>query len=159
MGLPITFLGAAMRRHLEEYSMPEPNSGCQLWLGAGSSYGVVSRRGERRLAHIIAWENTKGSVPDGLKVCHRCDVPPCINVNHLFLGTQGDNLRDMWIKGRGKTPGTFRGSANKCSILTEADIPRIRSDSRILREIAADYDVHLSLIWLIKRRKVWKHVP
>lgn len=143
-------------------SMPEPNCGCLLWLGPYNrdGYGrLTCEDGERRLAHRVAWEEAKGPIPDGLHALHECDVPPCINVDHLFLGTQTDNDADMWRKGRGKTPGTFWGSANKRSVLIESDIPAIRADDRILRRIAEDYGVTLGLIWLVKKRRAWKHIP
>ena len=57
-----------------------------------------------RGAHQIAWELTYGPVPPGLHVLHRCDVPPCINPGHLWLGTNADNQRDRHLKGRTKLP-------------------------------------------------------
>lgn len=51
-------------------------------------------------AHRKAWEDEHGPIPPGMKVLHRCDNPPCVNVDHLFLGTQADNIADMIAKGR-----------------------------------------------------------
>lgn len=153
---------APIRERLEAHSMPEPSSGCILWMGpynGNSCYGRMTCDGVRVLAHRVAWAEERGPIPDGLGVLHRCDVPACINVDHMFLGTQADNDADMWAKGRGETPGTFRGSANKCAKLSESDIPKIRQDKRIMRIIAEEYGVHLSLIWLVKNRKIWMHVP
>lgn len=89
---------------------------------------------------------------------HSCDVTRCIEPNHLFLGTKADNTADMRRKGRGFDIPPRRGSSNERAVLTEEQIPAIRADNRLLREIAEDYGVHLSLISLVKRRKVWKHV-
>lgn len=76
-------------------------SDCWMWTGARmrgeGSYG----RFRNRLAHRVAWELFKGPIPFGLYVLHRCDNPPCVNPEHLFLGTQQDNMDDAHQKGRG----------------------------------------------------------
>lgn len=85
--------------------------GCWEWTGPRNeyNYGVTSepatpQRGASQLAHRIAWEKTHGAIPAGMNVCHRCDNPPCIRPEHLFLGTQSDNMRDAWRKGRLRIP-------------------------------------------------------
>lgn len=60
----------------------------------------VSINGKIVAAHRYAWEQANGPIPESMFVCHRCDNPPCINVDHLFLGTPKDNTRDMALKGR-----------------------------------------------------------
>jgi hypothetical protein len=80
----------------------------------------------------MAWMLTHGDIPDGLNVCHRCDVPLCCNPNHLFLGTQADNLADCRAKGR--MPPRRRGL--KLSIADRAAI-RARLATRRHGEIAA----------------------
>ena len=51
------------------------------------------------LVHRLVWEEVRGPIPEGMSILHRCDNPPCINIDHLFIGTQGDNMRDMTAKG------------------------------------------------------------
>lgn len=65
-------------------------------------YGVVSqgRKNPKILAHRKAWADANGPIPEGVCILHKCDNPPCINVEHLFLGTQADNVADMNAKGR-----------------------------------------------------------
>lgn len=81
-----------------------PGSGCWLFAGAtdDKGYGLVSsRRGSAPLkAHRVSYEYHHGPIPRGLLVCHKCDTPACVNPEHLFLGTQLDNMRDCSAKGR-----------------------------------------------------------
>lgn len=85
---------------------PEPNSGCWLWSGAWNGkwnvcgYGRFNIDGVMRQAHRWAYEHFRGPIPDGLFACHKCDTPPCVNPDHLFLGTAVDNMADMIRKGR-----------------------------------------------------------
>ena len=80
---------------------------CWPVLNAGDDYGRVLVGSRRVGAHRVAWEMAHGPIPDGMVVMHGCDNPPCVNVAHLSLGMQLDNIADRVRKGR-----SARGAAN-----------------------------------------------
>ena len=77
-------------------------NGCIEWTGYTSptGYGTISVKGKMIPTHRLVWELAGVTIPDGMKSLHRCDNPPCCNIDHLFLGTQADNVADMLAKGR-----------------------------------------------------------
>jgi hypothetical protein len=108
----------------EECFQPEPNSGCWLWLGGVQSmgYGMLGPKKHRVLATRFSYEKYKGPIPIGLSVLHRCDTPLCVNPDHLFAGTQRDNLRDAAQKGR-----TVHGEQHPGAKLTNQQVVEIRA--------------------------------
>ena len=102
---------------IEKHSIPEPNSGCWLWIGSlkNSGYGQVGwgsvLDGSRTMlsAHRAAYLAFNGPIPDGLLVRHICDNKVCVNPDHLIVGTQSDNLDDMTCRGR-----AFWGAQTHC---------------------------------------------
>lgn len=109
--------GAPLGERFSRYVEPEPNTGCHLWAGAVNAhgYGRLTVGKTQLLAHRIAWVLRFGDIPDGLGVLHRCDLPACVNPDHLFLGSQLDNARDMAKKRRGRKGslpyGVYRAGA------------------------------------------------
>jgi hypothetical protein len=109
-------------------------------------------------AHRIAWELTNGPIPEGFDILHKCDFPPCNNPNHLFPGTQKDNMNDMYSKGRGNAK---RGSLNYGAKVTEMDVVKIRQlreQGLMLKEIADIYDLAITTTCNIIHKQTWKHV-
>ncbi len=146
----------ALVERLDFYSMPEPNSGCQLWTGSTTDgYGRLRWRGKPRKAHRLSWEAHYGPVPDGQLVCHKCDVPSCINPLHLWLGTNDDNMADMARKGR---VVAARGEQNKRSKLTAEQVVAIRIAAGSQREIARQYGISQPQVGHIKRGQQWRHL-
>lgn len=78
--------------------------GCLLWAGSRdlNGYGRIRKAGTNYKAHRLAYEQFKGTIPIGMEVCHSCDNPPCVNPDHLFVGTTKDNALDRQAKGRGR---------------------------------------------------------
>ena len=89
-----------VEEYLTRYE-PEPTSGCWLWTGNTlGGYGVVSFKRIRKLAHRVSFEYYKGKIPEGLIIRHTCDNPMCINPDHLIVGTNSENSKDMVKRGR-----------------------------------------------------------
>lgn len=132
--------------------------GCWLWLGAPTTwgYGKIRRDGQYVAAHRASWELHNGPIPDGLFVLHRCDVRLCVRPDHLFLGTQADNVHDAMSKGRRAV-----GMRHPMAKLDHAAVRRIyrrREAGERLRVIAHDFGVSTALVSQIARGRIWQHV-
>jgi len=138
--------------------MPEPNSGCWLWIGAldSNGYGRINLHGRNQTAHRVSWTIHRGSIPDGLCALHHCDTPACVNPDHLYLGTMKDNTRDMWVRNRA---ADRVGQSNGRAKLTPLQVITIRDDSfSTISSIARKFGVSRTAVRLIKQRKNWSHL-
>lgn len=145
-----------LAQKLERNSIPEPNSGCLLWTGPyeSSGYGQTAVPGMGNTkAHRAAWIVSKGPIPAGVQICHKCDVRGCIEITHLFAGTRQDNMDDMVAKGRQR-----HGARHAHAKLTPDQVRAIRADTRSSAQIAQDYPITASNIRSVKTGRCWSHV-
>lgn len=136
--------------------------GCWLWTGAhnGVGYGQISAGPGRKgllLAHRLIWTWLFGDIPDGMYICHRCDVPSCVRPSHLFMGTSKENHEDCISKGRHNI-----GDRNGQTKLTAEQVNEIRS--RVRRgesqtSLAQEFGVSSGNVGHIARNDTWKHLP
>ncbi len=131
---------------------------CWLWEGAESSgYGHLVWKGRRKQgAHRVAWELARGPVPDGLWVLHSCDNPLCVRPDHLFLGTNADNIADAFAKGRMPL-----GSEHHSAKLDPEKVRAIRARiaaGEALAAIARDFGVSDQALFKLRDGKTWKHI-
>lgn len=133
---------------------------CWTWTARKTpqGYGRFSVNGVNKLAHRVAYEQLKSPIPNGLQVLHRCDNPSCVNPDHLWLGSNADNVADKVAKGR---CASVVGSANPKSKLRDADVLAIRAaigQGVKQRDLAEQYGVTQTQICTIAQRKQWSHL-
>jgi hypothetical protein len=143
------------------WSKADRTGNCWEWTAyrKPGGYGQFTvRKGVFYNAHAVSYALTHGPIPPGMSICHRCDNPPCVNPDHLFLGTQYDNAIDMFAKGRAtRSRGTDRANAR----LTDETVRQIRSAGLywgLIRDLSEEYGVSTTTIRGIRTRKKWRHV-
>lgn len=141
---------------------------CWLWQGGKQSAGygtlgplAIGRKGSSLLAHRVAYEAFYGAIPAGLFVCHSCDTRACARPDHLFVGSNADNMQDMLRKGRGgfiSHPERMpRGESHGCARLTRVQVAEIRAAQGIKqRDLAKQYGVTQGTIQKIRAGDRWK---
>lgn len=147
-------------RFWSKVRFPENIDDCWEWTGGKDrdGYGrffMIKGKSSLR-ASRLSWEYYFGPIPAGLQVLHKCDNPACVNPNHLFLGTQADNVHDMINKNR---QINLRGSQHGNSVLTEENIDEIlvkasSGEYKSIHDICQVYNVDRMTIRLILQGKI-----
>ncbi len=141
--------------------MPEPNTGCWIWIGRfdNNGYGRLSHREKYQVAHRYSFALFNGDFDVKEWVLHKCDNPFCVNPDHLYLGDAKQNMIDRDTRGRQKTQ---RGSAHKLAKISEADAIQIRalhnSKTYPTRKLARDFGISQCTVMKILKRVAWNHV-
>lgn len=136
-------------------------AGCWLWASGkdSSGYGMFWYSGRSQRAHRASWLIFKGPIPAGKKVLHKCDVPGCVNPEHLFIGTEQDNTDDMRRKGRDRYDANPpRGERQGASKLSALDVQKIRDDPRKNAVIALEFGLNQCHVSRLKSGKRWQHL-
>lgn len=142
----------------------QKSEGCWKWkdVPCKNGYGLFNVWPEKFYAHRVMWELTRGPIPAGLFVLHHCDNPMCVNPEHLFLGTNLDNVRDMMAKGRnphGKTSYLYgHPEKNAQAKLSWDDVEKIktlRAQGVMQKDLARQFSVSRSTIQGILYGKKW----
>lgn len=153
-----------LAKRLSFYSRDDV-SGCRLWTGCIGTrgYGKLKYNGKPTDTHRLAWIAEHGSIPAGLCICHKCDVPACININHLFLGTNQDNDDDKVAKGRqskGRKHSEKRRGENhllaKLSFEKVFEMRWLEAMGRTHQSLADEYGVSLATATSAIRGKTWQ---
>jgi len=158
-----TELAVRFARHVRK------TDGCWEWTGAklngygkiGVPTGATRKSWRARSAHRVSYELANGPITDGLFVCHRCDNPGCVRPDHLFLGTQKENIADMYSKGRESGCGV-RGEGNPSARFEAKDAALLRylADCGVRQHrLIPLFGVTRSTVSRVALRKSWAHVP
>lgn len=130
--------------------------GCWEWSGGRypDHYGFLTdQEGRTAYAHRLAYRTWVGPIPEGKIIRHRCDNPPCINPEHLLVGTAKDNARDRLEHGQ-----AMRGHSNPASRLTEENVREILSSSETTRGLARKFGVYASTVRDVRKGRSWTHL-
>lgn len=146
---------SSMERFLEKVNKTDT---CWLWAGSlpQGKYGRFWFNKKVQDAHRVSYELFKGTISNDLYVCHTCDNKSCVNPDHLFLGTQQDNMRDMVNKGKSRV-----GEKHELSKLVENEVKEIRQkfiNGYRKIDLAKQYNVGWECIHKIVLRQRWKHI-
>lgn len=147
-------LDETLQTRFDKQVMPEPMSGCWLWMGAvGKGYGSIGFGLKNEGAHRVSWMLHKGPIPEGGHVLHNCDNTYCVNPDHLRIGTHAENMADTTKRNRHS-----KGQYHQCAKLSDEATIEIRKSSEPSRVLATRYGVSYSLVYQIRKNKIRIHL-
>lgn len=133
---------------------------CWVWQGAkeAQGYGKLATTGAQKgmKAHQASYKIHFGEIPKGLCVCHKCDNPPCVNPNHLFLGTHAENMRDKVLKGREYDRRGEKNPNVKITWKKVAEVIRLVKSGKTQVEVAGMFDLSQNAVSRIVSGKSWR---
>lgn len=153
--------GMTAEEKFMRFVMPEPNSGCWLWVGAAKASGHGKIRIDKKYlqAHRVFYVLfNKKEIPEGMVVRHKCDVSCCVNPLHLEIGTQADNLKDMHDRNRNKQPFGERHSSAKLKTSDVVEIKMAFINGTSVADLMKKYNISSGALRGIKNGKKWKSV-
>jgi len=138
---------------------PHMTTACWMWTSAMSYQGygyITTTKGHSKKAHRLSFEFAYSIIPQSMQVLHRCDNPSCVNPEHLFLGSNSDNVADKVSKGRSPD---FRGDKNPAAKITKIQAGEIRNKYALgnisQRKLASEYGITQRAIWFIIHNQHW----
>ena len=136
------------------------NDDCWNWSGMKNTngYGRFSLNDKHQLAHRVSFQIFVGEIPSGMNVCHSCDNRLCVNPYHLWVGSQSENLKDAFHKGRHSVPDTSGGKNGNTKLEASdvAEIRRLCAQGARKNLVASVFGVSSSTVGNIVSRKTWK---
>ncbi len=146
------------------WSYVNKTDGCWFWTGSLRSgqgnYGQFELQGHPVRAHMLSYFLSKGPIADGMQVCHTCDNHPCVNPDHLFEGTNFDNMHDASVKGRIAKP-LAKLTADQVRSIREryGEVGKPRTKDQVtMRQLCEEYDTWRGTIRDILYRRTWKDI-
>lgn len=149
-----------LRNWIENIMTVRNATNCWEWAGHCSykGYGIVSFKGKQTTAQRVSWQIWNGDIPRGLLVCHHCDNPPCVNPDHLWIGTPKQNTHDAMNKGRLSRLPRAWGESHGQHKLTEFQATEIFKSLASNKSLSIRFKVASPTIWKIKHKLIWKHI-